>query len=236
MSGKLVVGSMPIGNMDDVTVRMLKAFRDCDIIFSDVPTDYLEKILNLNNFKKEIEKLKSTNSQFADLDQVEYMISLIKNNKTVLLVSSEGQIGIADPGCQFIQACVKNNLNYTVLPGPSVFSNSYAASGYVEGDFLVCSSMNNPIPFLEQNKKLNLPMILLVWFKDMLDVLNFIKENYDNDRYITICVNMTMKDELFIYDTVKEILNNKKINNINESSKISLIISGKIEVDFRPTN
>lgn len=68
------------------------------------------------------------------------------------MVASEGQIGIADPGCQFIQACVKNNLNYTVLPGPSVFSNSYAASGYVEGDFLVCSSMNDPIPFLQKNK------------------------------------------------------------------------------------
>lgn len=81
MNGRLIVGSMPIGNMDDVTVRMLKAFKDCDIIFSDIPTDYLEKILNLNNLQKNIQKLKSTNSQFADLDQVEEMISLIKKIK-----------------------------------------------------------------------------------------------------------------------------------------------------------
>lgn len=77
-------------------------------------------------------------------------------------------------------------------------------------------------------------MILLVWYKDIFSVLNFIKKNYDNNRYITLCINMTMENELFIYDTIGEISNNEKIKQLNESSKISLIISGSIEVDFRP--
>lgn len=234
MQGTLFVGSMPIGNMDDVTIRMLKAFKNCDIIFSDTPTDYLNNILSEHNITKPIEILKSTNTQFADKDQVAYMMSLLYSGKNVLLVSSEGQIGIADPGNQFIQECIKKKIKYTILPGPNVFVNSYVASGYVEGDFFVSSSMNNPIDFLSNHKNKHHPLVILVWYKDIFEVLNYISNNYDNERYITLCVNMTLGDELFIYDKVKNILKNEKINLLNENSKISLVVSGNIEVDFRP--
>lgn len=232
--GQLIVGSMPIGNMDDVTVRMLKAFNDCDIILSDTPTEYLDALLKSNNISKPIEVLKSTDTKYADQQQVDFITSLIKDNKKVLLVASEGQIGIADPGNQFIQACIKNSLDYTILPGPNVAVSSYVASGFVEGDFIVCSSMNNPISFLSSYKDKNIPMVLLVWYKDISNVIKYLQENYDNERYITLCVNMTMNDEIFIYDKIKNISENNKIKSLNENSKISIVISGNIEIDFRP--
>jgi 16S rRNA (cytidine1402-2'-O)-methyltransferase len=233
MSGKLLVGSMPIGNMDDISVRMIDAFQNSTLILSDTPTDYLQNILNKYNIIKPIEILKSTNTQFADIDQVNKITQMIKDGETVLLISSEGQVGIADPGNQFIQSCIKNNLKYTVLPGPNCFINAYVLSGYIDGDFFVSSSMDDQIKYIKSFKDSNHPIILLVWYDEIFKILEFMKNNYNDEKYATLCVNMTLEDEFIIYDKANNIINNEKIKLLQKSSKIALIVSGKLEVDFR---
>lgn len=234
MSGKLIVGSMPIGNMDDISVRMIDAFKNSTLILSDTPTDYLENILNKYNINKPIEILKSTNTQFADIEQVNNITQLIQNGEIVLLISSEGQVGIADPGNQFIQSCIKNKLDYTVLPGANCFINAYVLSGYIDGDFFVSSSMDDQIKYVRSFKDSNHPIILLVWYDEIFKILEFMRDNYNDEKYATLCVNMTLKNEFIVYDKANNIINNEKIKLLNKSSKIALVISGKLEVDFRP--
>jgi 16S rRNA (cytidine1402-2'-O)-methyltransferase len=230
MSGILLVGSMPIGNLEDITMRMLKELKNCDIIYSDYMPDNLYSLIDYYQLpNKPIEILKSTHTVFADKQQVLEVINHIKNNKRVMLVAGEGQIGIADPGNQFIQSCIKENLPYTVLPGPSAFMSAYVASGSTVNDFFISCNIENPDKNIILYKNMNTPLVMPIWYDDLEKVLKTINDNliYENskNKKVTICVNMTTKEELFITDYANKIYNRKEIKTIKPFSKIVIVIS-----------
>jgi len=228
MNGKLLVGSMHIGNHHDTSFRMLEAIRECDVIFSDDPISEIENLLRYHDIEKEIVTLKSTNTNYADQDQINLMINYIKNNKTVLLVATEGQIGMADPGPQFIEACIKNNLPYTVLPGPSSFINAYVASGFSGGDLFISYGIHNVVEVLSLHANRQYGLVVPVYYDDLKDALTFIKNDvhYEGkEKMVAICVDMTLPNELIIIDTSKNILNNPNIDKINKDNKIIIVLS-----------
>ncbi len=51
MNGKLIVGSMPLGNMDDITLRMLDALKTCDVMYVDYPTTYIDMLTEKYDIK-----------------------------------------------------------------------------------------------------------------------------------------------------------------------------------------
>lgn len=230
MIGKLLVGSMPIGHRDDITIRMVNALKDCDVIFSDTPLFYLTEILSNHDIKKEIVFLNSTNTMYADEAQVNDMEARILKGQRVVLVSSEGQVGIADPGNQFIKRCIDKELPYTVLPGPNVAINSFVFSGLTNGDFVVSSNMENQKSVIDQFRHENNPVVLLIWERQLKDILAYISQTYSLDvdyrKKITICCNMTMASELIIHDWCDEILKNDKLRLIPPGARISIVISG----------
>lgn len=218
--GQLIVGSMPIGNYDDITIRMVNAMRDCDIVFSDNLPTPIENLLELYNAKKEIVVLNSTNTQYADQNQVDQMVDLIINGKKVLLVASEGQVGIADPGNQFIQACISQNLPYTILPGPSAFMNAFVSSGITNGDFFISCNMENPKSVIDRFINQPTPLIILVWQNKLEEILLSINTN----KKITLACDMTMKSEMFLHGTAKEILSSIEYKQIKENTKIAFVL------------
>ena len=133
MSGKLIVGSMPLGNMDDITLRMLDALKTCDIMYIDYPTTYIDMLTAKYDIKTEKRMLKSFHSCHAEWDQVNEVLDLIKSGKSVLMVSSEGQLAVSDPGIQFIQECIREGLEYIVLPGANAGIQALVTSGTSNG-------------------------------------------------------------------------------------------------------
>jgi 16S rRNA (cytidine1402-2'-O)-methyltransferase len=218
--GELIIGSMPIGNYDDITLRMIYAMHECDVIYSDnLPNNILE-LLSMFNISKEVVILKSTNTMYADEQQVKDVVELILNGKKVLLVAGEGNVGIADPGTQFIQACIKKQLPYTVLPGPSAFLTAFVASGIVNGDFFLSCNMNDPKSVIDRFINQNTPLIILVWQNKLNEILESITVN----KQITLACDMTMKTELIIHGNAKEILNNPKFKLIKNNTKIAFVL------------
>lgn len=224
MVGKLVVGSMPIGNPDDITIRMLNAIHDCDIIYSDYLPDNIYNLLKIYDIKKEVVVLNSTNTMHADMDQVDEVVSLISRGKNVLLVAGEGQIGVADPGTQFIQACIAKSLPYTVLPGPSAFITAFVASGIVNGDFFISCNMSNPEQVLEKFRLSNTPVVVLVWQDKLQTILEYARDCFPINKQITLACDMTMESEMFLTGTAKQLLSNPKFKLINKSTKIALVL------------
>lgn len=230
---------MPIGNKDDITLRMLMALEDCDVIFSDKPLMYLPQILEERNLVKEIILLNSTNTLYADESQVDDVESRILSGQTVVLVSSEGQVGIADPGNQFIQRCIDKNIPYTVLPGANVAINSFVFSGITHGDFMVSCNMENQRSILDERRQSNNPLVILVWKSQLNDILDYISTEYNFGgsyrKKITICSNMTMSDELIIHDWCDTVAENPAINLIGPDARISIVISQFYD-GLTPTN
>ena len=79
MNGKLIVGSMPLGNMEDITLRMLDAFKTADIILSDYPTTYADALMKKYEIDKNLIILKSFHSCHADGEQIEFVMSAIED-------------------------------------------------------------------------------------------------------------------------------------------------------------
>lgn len=220
MSGQLIVGSMPIGNYKDITIRMIDAIRDCDIIYSDYLPDNIYKLLEIYKLKKDVVVLNSTNTMYADDGQVNDVMSHIINGKTILLVAGEGQVGIADPGNQFIQACIDKQLKYTVLPGPSAFISAFVSSGITNGDFFISCNMNDPKSVINRFINQPVPLIILVWQNKLEDILL----NINTNKKITIACDMTMDTEMFLHGTAKEIMSNIKYKDIKSNTKIAFVL------------
>lgn len=224
MIGKLIVGSMPIGNPDDITIRMLNAIHDCDVIYSDYLPDNINNLLKSYQIEKEVVVLNSTNTMYADVSQVQDVVSLISRGKKVLLVAGEGQVGVADPGTQFVQACIEKSLPYTVLPGPSAFITAFVASGIVNGDFFISCNMSNPEQVLEKFRMSGTPVVVLVWQDKLTSILEYVRDCFSINKRITLACDMTMESEMFLTGTAKELLANPKFKLINQSTKIALVM------------
>lgn len=236
MAGKLIVGSMPIGNLDDLTLRMVDAFASCDYILSDRPADRAEKVLEKFRIKKKIVLLNSVNSGYADMDQVDRVAEDILNGKTVLLVSSEGQVAISDPGVQFIQKCITDKIPHEVLPGPSAGITAYVASGLSNGRLFIVPSVEREriSEVFNMLKDINYSTVVHVWAKDLPEIIEYIDKNYkwtkqsDNthhsNRIIAVCCDLTMPTENIFMDWAHKIKYNAALKDVNINTRVSLIL------------
>ena len=120
----------PIGNLDDISKRALKALFDAEIIFCE-DTRVTKKLLNLYDIplNKEFISMHSHNES-------KLLQTLDKNilDKNCVYVSDAGMPGISDPGSKLIQFCQKNEIKYSVIPGANAALTAFVASGF-EGDF-----------------------------------------------------------------------------------------------------
>lgn len=233
MSGKLIVGSMPLGNLGDMTLRMVDAFHDCDVIFSDNIPNTAYKILKKYKLEKEVIILNSTDSQVVDIDQVNLMSEYIESGKTVLLVATEGQIGIADPGFQFIQEAIRKKFDYTVLPGPSAFITAYVHSAHILGKFTIQETIHYDIDGVIQGySDSNQPVVFHVWAKDVREMAEALNRHFKNqNRVITLCCNMSLSNEFIIRDIASNLINNPRLNIFDHSVQVTAVLSHNLMED-----
>ncbi len=125
MNGKLFVVPTPIGNLEDITLRAIKTLKEVDLILAeDTRTSgILLKHLQIDKFLKSYH-------QHNEHKVLEEIITLIHSGKNIALISDAGTPGISDPGFLLIRECLTNNIEVSVLPGPTAFVPALVASGF----------------------------------------------------------------------------------------------------------
>ena len=123
MSGKLIVCPTPIGNLDDITLRVLAALREADVIACE---DTRRTSLLLKNYGVS-GKLVSYYEQNERARSAE-LVKRIYDGETVALVSDAGMPLVSDPGFVLVRGCVAAGLAVEVLPGPSAVLSALVAS------------------------------------------------------------------------------------------------------------
>ncbi|HWH44998.1 MAG TPA: 16S rRNA (cytidine(1402)-2'-O)-methyltransferase [Thermoleophilaceae bacterium] len=123
MSGRLVVCPTPIGNLEDVTLRVLSALRDADVVACE-DTRRTRVLLDRYGVGATLVSYHDHNEEKRAAELVERM----RDGGTVALVSDAGTPLVSDPGFVLVRACVAAGLPVEVLPGPSAALAALVAS------------------------------------------------------------------------------------------------------------
>ena len=123
MSGRLVVCPTPIGNLEDVTLRVLAALREADLVACE-DTRRTRVLLDRYGVSASLVSYHEHNEASRAAELVEKM----RSGQTVALVSDAGMPLVSDPGYVLVRACVAAGLSVEVLPGPSAAIAALVAS------------------------------------------------------------------------------------------------------------
>ncbi|MBU3741239.1 MAG: 16S rRNA (cytidine(1402)-2'-O)-methyltransferase [Candidatus Kapabacteria bacterium] len=121
----LLLVPVPIGNLDDVTKRALKALRDADVIVCE-DTRATGSLLRHYNI---VPKRLVSNHEHNERERAAEIVRWLREGRDVVLVSDAGMPGISDPGYRAVRACLDAGLNVSALPGASAVITAVAASG-----------------------------------------------------------------------------------------------------------
>lgn len=122
--GRLIVCPTPIGNMQDVTLRVLEALGDADVIACE-DTRHTRLLLDRHGIDARTVSLHEHNERA----RAEELVRRIAAGETVALVSDAGTPLVSDPGYALVHACIAADLDVEVLPGPSAVLAALVASG-----------------------------------------------------------------------------------------------------------
>ncbi len=124
----------PIGNIGDISLRAIEALSQADILLCE-DTRVTKKLIHIlqerynTSFKENQEfiSLHSHNEQaFVDKLEVSFF------DKNVVYASDAGMPGVSDPGQTLVSFCIKNSVEYDVLPGANAVLTAFVASGFVQ--------------------------------------------------------------------------------------------------------
>ena len=130
--GVLFVCGTPIGNLGDVSFRLLDTLKQADMILAE-DTRTIRKLLSRYEIVKK--KLVSYH-QHSTVKKLDSLIEELKEGKTAALVSESGMPSISDPGYEIIGQCIKEDIAITVIPGPNAATSALVLSGLPTDSFL----------------------------------------------------------------------------------------------------
>ncbi len=122
--GRLAVCPTPIGNLEDVTLRVLATLRDADVIACE-DTRHTRVLLDRHRISSRLTSLHEHNERARASE----LVQRIREGALVALVSDAGTPLVSDPGFALVRACLAAGVAVDVLPGPSAVLTALVASG-----------------------------------------------------------------------------------------------------------
>lgn len=128
--GMIYFCSTPIGNLEDITLRVLRILKEVDLIAAE-DTRHTIKLLNYFDIKTPL----TSYHQHNERDKGDKLIELAREGKTIAVVSDAGMPGISDPGEVLIRTCIEEKIPFTLLPGANAALTGLVLSGLSASTF-----------------------------------------------------------------------------------------------------
>ena len=122
----LAVCATPIGNLDDVTLRLLEELRAADVILCE-DTRHTRVLLDRHGISGA--KLLSYH-EHNEAKRTAELLPRLEAGERLALVTDAGMPGISDPGARLVEAALEHGVPVTVLPGPTAVETALVASGF----------------------------------------------------------------------------------------------------------
>ena len=123
-TGTLYLCATPIGNLEDMTLRVLRVLQEADSVWAE-DTRHTLGLLNHYEIKKPLVSCHEHNEK----ERAAELVQELRRGKNIAFCSDAGMPGISDPGATLLAACAKEGLPATVLPGASAVPTAAVLSG-----------------------------------------------------------------------------------------------------------
>jgi len=218
----LYLVSTPIGNMQDITFRAIDVLKKSDIILCE-DTRRSGKLLNYFGINNKLLPY----HKFNEKKTSDKIVSSLKKNKIVSLISDAGTPVISDPGMILVKKCIDENLKVYPIPGPSAVTSAVSVSGFNQ-QYLFYGFLPKKEKELEKIlnnlSSVNYSFVFFVTAPKINFYISKFKKYFFN-RKILIAKEMTKIHEKFIRGSVSS------VDNLSEGLKgeFTVVISEKVK-------
>lgn len=223
--GTLYICATPIGNMEDITVRVIKTLKSVDLVAAEDTRQAL-KICNRYNIRSPLTSYHEHNEKRKG----QLLLEKLKAGKSIALVSNAGTPGLSDPGYRLIKACIEQEIRVEILPGPNAAVAALVVSGLPTDRFVFEGFL--PRRKGERQKALarlvseNRTMIIYESPHRILSLLEELEVLF-RGRRLALARELTKKFEEVIRGTPKEILS--QLKNKAPRGELVMVIEGSSE-------
>ena len=124
MQGKLYLCATPIGNLEDITLRVLRTLKEVDLIAAE---DTRNSIKLLNHF--EIDTPMTSYHEFNKIEKAHTLLAALKEGKNIAVITDAGTPGISDPGEELVAMCYEEDIEVNAVPGAAACITAVTSSG-----------------------------------------------------------------------------------------------------------
>jgi len=204
--GNLFIVATPIGNLEDITLRAIDVLKNVDLILCE---DTRKTKILLDRYQIKTSTL--SYHQYSKLQKIDYIISLLKQDKNLALVSDAGTPGISDPGNILIQKAVEllnNSIKIIAIPGASAVTAIAGISGFSTDKFLFLGFLpikNKRKKIFEEISKSQYPVI---FYESPYRIIKTLKElsSLSAGQEIMVCRELTKKFEQVFRGKIEKVI------------------------------
>ena len=223
MAGKLYLCATPIGNLEDITFRVLRTLKEVDLIAAE---DTRNSIKLLNHF--EIKTPMTSYHEYNKIEKAYQLVDKMREGKNIALITDAGTPGISDPGEDLVRICYEEGIEVTSLPGPAACITALTMSGlptrrFAFEAFLPRDKKERAL-VLEQLKNETRTIILYEAPHHLVKTLEELQEVLGN-RKIAVCRELTKRYEEKTLSTIEDMLKFYKEN--EPRGEYVLVLEGK---------
>lgn len=204
MAGTLYLCATPIGNLGDMTPRVIDTLREVDVIAAE---DTRNSIKLLNHF--EIKTSMTSYHEYNKMEKADYLVEQMMQGKNIALITDAGTPAISDPGEVLVQKCQQAGITVTSLPGAAACITALTLSGLSTRRFcfegFLPADKKEKAAILKDLKEESRTMILYEAPHHLVRTLTELYETVGN-RKITLCRELTKKFETVLPTTLEEAL------------------------------
>lgn len=223
MAGKLYLCATPIGNLEDITYRVLRTLREVDLIAAE---DTRNSIKLLNHF--EIKTPMTSYHEYNKIEKAYQLVDKLREGKNIALITDAGTPGISDPGEELVRICREEGIEVTSLPGPAACITALTMSGLPTRRFafeaFLPHEKKERAAVLEQLRDETRTMIFYEAPHHLEKILEELYETLGN-REMAICRELTKRYEEVMPTSMEEALAYYKEN--EPRGEYVLVVQGK---------
>lgn len=203
MSGTLYLCATPIGNLEDMTFRVIRTLKEVDLIAAE---DTRNSIKLLNHF--EIQTPMTSYHEYNKYEKGRKLVEKLQDGMNIALITDAGTPGISDPGEELVKMCYEAGISVTSLPGAAACITALTLSGLSTRRF----AFEAFLPTDKKEKELVLQEIeretrTIIMYEAphrLLKTLKMLSERLGKERRITVCRELTKRHETAFATTLEE--------------------------------